>query len=142
MIAQPSHSTIANSPLNLEEEVLQLRADVAELQTRLSRLEAAGAPSMPSETAHATAGVRPLFAMDSPEMNFAFQLCAEVFPGSTTEVDVECDPSEPEWPWYSLMVHWKGEVRDSVDRQLAWHEKMSAAFPHVLDEFRIFVDLQ
>jgi hypothetical protein len=85
---------------------------------------------------------RQLVQQDSPEMAHALQLCEEVFPGSTTEVEVLWDPSEPDWPWYSREVHWKGEVRDSIDRQMNWHEKMELAFPQIGDQFRIFVDLQ
>jgi hypothetical protein len=114
----------------------------SEERQRLSQ----GSPEMVAEPslslASEPATPRQLVPRDSREMAHALKLCEEVFPGSTTQIEVLWDPSEPDWPWYSLEVRWKGEVRDSIDRQMSWHEKMEGAFPRTGDQFRIFVDLQ
>jgi hypothetical protein len=131
MIAQPTSPTPPAATSGVEQELQLLRTRLDDALSRIDSLE----QRLPIAE-------RRLVARDSPEMVHALQLCAEIFPGCTTEIEVLCDPSEPELPWYSVLVHWKGEVRDSVDRQLHWHEKLTATFPHILDEFRIFVDLQ
>lgn len=78
-----------------------------------------------------------MLPLDSPEMVYALQLVAECSPGSQTEVEVEFDPSEPHWKWYSFNVSWYGETRETLDRAQDWHSRLDAAFPHVGEQFRI-----
>lgn len=140
MIAQPT-STTTPSNTELEQEVLLLRSALNDALTRIGNLERT-VSFFSSQAGDSIRAARQLVTRDSPEMSFGLQLCQETFPGCTVEVDVESDPSEPSWPWYTLTIHWRGEVRDCVDREMVWHEKLAAQFPHVLDQFRLFVDLQ
>jgi hypothetical protein len=70
---------------------------------------------------------------------FALQLVSETFPGSSTTVEILTDPAEPNWPWYCLMIRWDGPESEVIDRELLWHQRMSAAFPHLRDEFRLSI---
>jgi hypothetical protein len=169
MANQPTRWRSSVIAIGIEQKVANLELKLADALDRIARLEhqrpagsadwphleehqlhpldasavnAASAESFPTAPTVSDSATRQLVARDSQEMAEALRLCREVFPGCSTEVEVLCDPSEPDWPWYLLIVHWQGEVRDSIDRQLLWQEKTTAAFPHHFDAFRIFVDLQ
>lgn len=138
MIAQPTSTTTTSPLAELQTEVLDLRATLDQALTRIHLLEQQVAAFSPS----AVRQEHQLVARDSEEMQCALNLCGELFPGSTAEVDVEFDPSEPHWKWYTVTVHWVGEVRDSIDRQMEWHEKLDQVHPQLGDQFRMVVDLQ
>lgn len=125
--------------IGIEQKVANLELKLAEALDRITQLEqrrpATLAEPYPVEE-------RVLLPLDSPEMSYALQLAAECFPGSQTEVEVEFDPAEPHWKWYSFNVRWSGEVRDSISRQSTWHSRLDESFPSVGEQFRICVLLQ
>ena len=117
-------------PPAVHAELTPLRGELAATKLRLDWLESRVSVSPL---------VRPLMPPDSPECQFAMDLAAEVFPGCESELEVECDPAEPEWPWYSLAIRWQGARAEVMDKRLLWHRRMSDAFPHLRDEFRLSI---
>lgn len=120
--------------IGIEQKVTNLETKLAEALDRITRLEhcqpsVVSGPCSPEE--------RQVLPLDSPEMTYALRLAAECFPGSQTEVEVEFDPAEPNWKWYSLNISWPGGIRETLDRSQDWHSRMNAAFPHVGEQFRI-----
>lgn len=115
-------------PPAVQEELTALRTELAAAKMRLAWLEST-IPVAPM--------VRKLMPPDSPECKFALQLANEVFPGSETTAEIMCDPSEPNWSWYSLNIRWDGPENEVINREMLWHRRMSEAFPQLRDEFRL-----
>jgi hypothetical protein len=111
-------------------ELTALRTELAAAKMRLAWLEST-IPVAPM--------VRKLMPPDSPENQLALQLASEVFPGSETTVEINCDPAEPNWPWYCLNIRWDGPENEVINRQLLWHRRMADAFPQLRDEFRLSI---
>ena len=80
---------------------------------------------------------RVLPAADSPAMQFAIEVCGEIFPGSPVDVEVMCDPEHPERTWYCLNVTWSGGVRDCIDRSSRWYDRFETRFGEFLPDFVI-----
>lgn len=126
-----------------QSEIIELRAALKNALARLGVLETANSNrSLVDLHPSSICEERQLVQADSEEMQGGLRLCAELFPGSNTEVEVDCDPSEPQWKWYTFNVRWAGEIRDSIDRQMEWHNLLAQAYPQLSDQFRMIVDLQ
>ncbi len=138
MIAQPTSPTTTSPLALLEQDVLVLRATLNDALGRIRDMEQQVAAFSPA----AIREEHQLVRRDSDEMQLALRLCEELFPANTTEVDVECDPSDPHWKWYTVTVHWVGGIRESIDRQMEWHERLAQAYPGLSDQFRMIVDVQ
>lgn len=126
--AVPTVPLAETSQPAVEAELTALRTELAAAKMRIAWLEST-IPVAPM--------VRKLMPPDSPEFLLALQLASEVFPGSATTVEILCDPAEPNWAWYSLDIRWDGPESEVLDKERQWHERLSKAFPHVRDEFRL-----
>ena len=121
---------------SLEQQVATLQLRLNEAFARITQLEHRTGP-VSSRASNQVA--RALLPLDSPEVAAAFELLAEIFPGSQASVEIECDPAEPHWPWYSFTVRWQGEIQESIEKELLWHERLAAAYSTIGDQFRLFV---
>ncbi|WP_254513214.1 hypothetical protein [Anatilimnocola floriformis] len=126
-VAVPLPEAIAPA---VQAELTSLRNELAATNARLAWLEN-------SVTVLPT--TRQLVAPNSSEIRTALELTAEVFPGSETEIETECDPAEPGWPWYSLTIYWNGASEEVIDRQLLLHRRLAEAHPDLRDQVRLCI---
>jgi hypothetical protein len=82
---------------------------------------------------------RPLIPLDSAAMQYALELCTEVFPSSRTKVEVLTDPDESDRSWRLITVFWKSSVRDAIDQQSAWHNRFDARHLEAIHDISLFV---
>ncbi len=123
---------------SLEQRVANLQTRLDEAFARISELEQRTSPVLSRTKGQV---VRRLLPQDSQEVAAAFRLLAEIFPGSQARIEIECDPAEPHWPWYSFTVQWQGEIKESIQKELLWHERLAAIYPAIRDQFRLCVVL-
>lgn len=68
-------------------------------------------------------------------MDFALQLCQEVYPGCRATPQVMFDPDEPTQAWYSLNILWKGDLSELSAKDREWYRRFEARYPHVANDF-------
>lgn len=115
--------------------MLLLRARLDDALGRIDRLEQqAVANGTANEPIH-----RPLIELDSPALTFALELCADVFPGSRTKVEVMTDPDDPGRAWRLITVYWSSSVREAIDQQSVWHNRFDERHPEAIHDISLFV---
>lgn len=127
MIAQPAATpSPSSSGVQVEQELLVLRASLDDALRRISNLELASKPRSP------------LFPSNSPAMAFAKELCAEIFPGPL-KVEVACAPDEPGDQWYVLFVDCQAAMDDCLKREIEFGLRLHDAFPLEGGDIRLAV---
>jgi hypothetical protein len=93
-----------------------------------------------STTREVTSPPHVLTPADSPAMKFAIALCGEIFPGSAVDVEIMCDPEDPDdRSWYCLTVDWPGSIRDCIDRTSQWNHRFDAVHREAINDFVVSV---
>jgi hypothetical protein len=145
MIGQPTSTVVP--PAGVEQEMLFLRTQLDDALTRINRLEQQVAGTigtgasldLPGAAGATEAAQRVLLPLDSPAMKVALELCAEVFPGSRTKLEVMTDPDDPSRSWRLITVYWKSAVRAAIDQQTVWHNRFDAVHPEAIHDISLFV---
>lgn len=83
-------------------------------------------------------GANARFPLDAPVMEFAKNLCAEIFPGPLT-IEVACAPDDPSAQWYVLVVRSSSEIQASIDQELQFGRRLFEAFPAEAGDIRLAV---
>lgn len=124
-----SHTPLsAEIPPAVQSELTALRNDLTETKKRLLVLETTAPSDAPTRASN-------LVSLDSPVMSYALQLCQEIYPGCHVVPEVVADPEEPQRNWYSLNLQWKGDIQDMLQKDLLWHERFEAKYPHAANDF-------
>ncbi|QDU30857.1 hypothetical protein ETAA8_60060 [Anatilimnocola aggregata] len=131
MIAQPTSipASSGNQP-EIQQELLVLQTRLDEAFARIQQLEARQPEQPPLRP--------PLFSLNSPVMDFARQLCEELFPGPL-EIEVACAPDDPSAQWYVFLVSCKEDIQESIQRELKFGRRLVEAFPDEAGDIRLAV---
>jgi hypothetical protein len=133
MIAQPTSPTTTSPLAGLEQEVGLLRERLDEALGRIQSLE----QRLPQPNSDAEV----LFPIDSQVMEFAKQLCAEIFPGPL-EIELSSDPETPDSQWYVLHVACVAAIDECIEKELQFGRRLHDSFPSQAGDIRLLVARQ
>lgn len=107
----------------LERRIATLERDNRELRCEIQRIQAHSA--------------RQQSELDDPRLSDVVAVTEQMF--GTPEINVLCDPEDPDISFVVFTVKCGGEVKDIVARRIEWHDRVGAIPPGRSGRFRLSI---
>ena len=111
---------------------------IAELERRIAALEQANRELRAEvRRIHDGPAARQQIDSEDPRLSDVVAMTEEMF--GTPEINVLCDPEDPETQFVVFTVRCSGEAKDIVTRRIEWHDRVDAIPPGRSGRFRLSI---
>lgn len=67
------------------------------------------------------------------------EITESLFPESTIEVEMEADPSEPDFSFFVFKVNCSGEIEELISKETEWNRRVRAADSEYSAQLRLLI---